>query len=192
MYKLVKILRNTLRKAPLGVPLLLGEALGLIFYLNGRKRRTAFKNIKMAFPQKTRGQIQKIMRASFRNLGLSIIEMLIAPRLSNYVEIKGKENVSKEEGGILVGIHEGNYELFNTVFTRDFKLAVLARKQKNKNFDNLLNESRQECNISVCFSLKNLIRHLKNNEIIGLIVDHGAEDNAQLVEFFSQLVPTPG
>ncbi|MBU1121865.1 MAG: mitochondrial fission ELM1 family protein [Candidatus Omnitrophica bacterium] len=180
-------------RTPLWLCFLLGKALGIIFYLNGKKRRTAFKNIKMAFPEKGTDQIHKILRWSFRNLGLSIIEIIIAPRLTNYVQINGKENINTSEGGILVGIHEGNYELVNTVFTKDYKLAVLVKKQRIKGFDKFLNECRENnYGISIYSSLKPLIRHLLNNQIIGVIVDHGAEDNAKLSEFFSQLVPTPG
>lgn len=192
MYKLAKFIQAVLMKSPLWLCFFLGEALGIIFYLNSKKHRTAFRNLKMAFPQKDTAQIHKIMRKSFRNLGLSIIEILIAPRLAGYMQISGKENIDTKQGGILVGIHEGNYELFNTVFTKEYPLAVLVKEQKNKGLDKFLNEFRQTSGITIYYSLKNLIRHLKSSQIIGIIVDQGAEDNAGFIEFFSQLVPTPG
>jgi KDO2-lipid IV(A) lauroyltransferase len=145
----------------------------------------------MAFPEKERKEIKKIIRRSFQNLGLSIIEMLITPRIYKYFQIKGGENFP-EEGGLITGIHEGNYELFNFALAQQIKFAVLVKKQKNEDLDKFLNDLRQEYNLKICLSLKELIRYLKANFFIGLTLDHGAEDNALLIDFFSHLVPTPG
>lgn len=191
MYTLVKFLRQILLKSPLWFCFLLGKTIGGFLYLNQRKRKTAFQNIKIAFPEKTNRQTRKIIRKSFENIGLSIIEILIAPRVYKYIKILGEENLT-ETDGIITGVHEGNHELFSFKFAQKYKFAVLAKKQKNKGMDKALNELRTEYKVEVCFSLKELLRRIKNGFMTAALIDHGAEDNADYIEFFSQSVPTPG
>lgn len=191
MYYLVKLIRKFLLKMPLWFCLFLGKTLGLLFYSNTNKRKNAFKNIKTAFPQKTKKQINRIIKESFQNLGVSIIEIMIAPRIFKYVTIIGEEKLQNEQG-IITGIHEGNYELFSFVAAQKFNFAVLARRQNNDILGKFLTELRQSYNIKVCFSIKELICYLRKGFLTAVLLDHGAEDNALETEFFSQIVPTPG
>jgi len=175
---------------PLPAVFALGRLIGAVFYFNGKKRRVAFKNIKSAFPEKDRRQIQSILKRSFYNFGLSIVESLIGPRIYKYSKIKGEENILPE-GGIFVGIHAGNWEAAISSFARKYNFAALAKPQKHKGLDKFLNELRKEGKTRVCFSLKELIRCLRQNYMIGMVIDHGAEIDAPFVEFFSHLVATP-
>jgi lauroyl/myristoyl acyltransferase/mitochondrial fission protein ELM1 len=177
-------------KLPLGFSFVLGKMIGVFLYFNRRKRRIAFRNIKLVFPLKTDYEIKLIIKRSFRNLGLGIVESLIASRLFKYIELRGKENIDKE-GGILVAIHEGSWELYNYFIGHNLKYAMFAREQKKKNLDGLLNGLRKEYGLNVCFSLKEAVKNLKNGVMMGLVIDQGQEDKALLIEFFSQLVPTP-
>ncbi|MDD5195772.1 MAG: ELM1/GtrOC1 family putative glycosyltransferase, partial [Candidatus Omnitrophica bacterium] len=97
----------------------------------------------------------------------------------------------EQGGGILVGIHEGSWELYNWLLAHHFNYAIFAREQSHKGLDVFLNEVRKEENLKVSFSLKEIVKYLRNGYMVGLGVDHGAEDSAVLVEFFSHLVPTP-
>lgn len=190
MYYLLKFLRKVLLKAPLWICFLLGRTIGLFFYLNGKKRMVAFKNIRLAFPRKKDSEIKLILRKSFDNFGLSLIESLIAPRIYKNIKIEGDENIGSD-GGICIGIHAGNWEVASFVFAHKHNLAVLTKQQKNKGVDRFLNDLRSEAGLKVCLTLKELIRYLRKDFLIGMVIDHGAEDNALLVEFFSHLVPTP-
>ncbi|MCP4652679.1 MAG: hypothetical protein GY858_04775 [Candidatus Omnitrophica bacterium] len=176
-------------KMPLVPALLLGRVIGFILYLNPKRRRLAFKNIKSAFPEKSNGELYCIIRKSFDNLGLSIIEGLIAPRIFKYVQMRGLENVA--QGGVVVGLHEGSWELYNSSIAQNADYAVLAKKQKKKNINTFINELRVQYRVNICFSLKELMKYIRNNYLIGMTMDHGAEDNAHLIEFFSHIIPTP-
>jgi len=190
MYRFCKFLQKMLLKAPLWIISALGTAIGLIFYYHTRKRRVAFRNIKFAFPEKSYSELHAILRRSFRYLALDVIENLIAHRIYPYVTIKGEENLTAD-GGVFVGIHAGNWETAISLFAHRHTFAIFAKPQRNKELDRFLNEVRMNGKINVVFSIKELMRHLKDGHLIGIVIDHGAEKDAPVVEFFSHLVPTP-
>ncbi|MCK9615159.1 MAG: mitochondrial fission ELM1 family protein [Candidatus Omnitrophica bacterium] len=190
MYYLAKLIQKTLEKLPLGVCLLLGQLIGFILSLNRKKWEISFKNIKSIFPQKSNREIKAIIRRSFRNFGLGLIESLIAAKLYRRIELRGKENI-ESGGGVLVAIHEGSWELYNFFIAKQLKYKMFAKEQKQKNFDKFLSELRKKYSLGVCFTLKKAIQALYDGFLIGMVIDHGAEDNALIVDFFSHSVPTP-
>src|SRR3989338_8646985 len=98
MYNFCKFLQRILFKAPFWVIHFLGKFIGLVFYWHPRKRRVAFRNIKMAFPQKSYQELLSILKKSFHYLALDVIENLIAPRIYPFVTIKGEENITPDGG----------------------------------------------------------------------------------------------
>jgi mitochondrial fission protein ELM1 len=118
------------------------------------------------------------------------VETLIYPRILKYLTWQGWEKLTAN-GNILVGTHYGSWELYNFFIAQHVPYAVLAKPQKHTGLDKFLNDLRREDKLKVSFSLKDLIRYLKNKFTIGIVVDHGAEENAPLVDFFSYPVPTP-
>ena len=175
---------------PLWFSFLFGKTIGLAIYANPRKRTIAFRNIKSSFPDKTNKEIKRIARKSFSNLGLIIVENLIAPKLLKYTHVQGLDKLGKE-GGVIVGIHTGNWEFFNFALAQKIPYAILVKKQKNEKLDKFLNELRQQNKLQVCFSLKDIIKFLHQGWLVGLMADHGAEDNAPPVDFFGHSVPMP-
>ena len=190
IYHLAKLTQKALSKMPLGGALFVARAIGLLFYLNGRKRRTAFRNIKTAFPEKTSREAYAILKKSFNYFGVTVVELLIAPRIYKYVTLKEKEKVYPG-GGVFVGIHAGNWEVAMSYWAHKYNFAVFAQQQKHSGLDKFLNELRQEEKLRTCFTLKELIKCLRENYMVGAVIDHGAEAGAIEVEFFSHLVPTP-
>ena len=185
---LLKYIKKVLNILPKRLLLFLGILIGLYFYLNKRKRRIAFKNIKLAFPEKSNKEIIFILKKSLINFGISIIETLIIPRIIESVELKNLKNI---DNAILLGIHEGSWELYNAVLAYHFRYAIFAQEQPNKKLYKFLEGIRKENNIISCHSLKEFIKYLKNNYIVGLSFDHGADKDSFYVEFFGHLVPTP-
>ena len=190
MYIIAKYLRKIILRLPLLVVFDFGRLIGILFYINTKKRRVAFRNLKLAFPEKSGKEINLILKKSFINFGLNIIGILIGPRIYENVVIKGEENIG-DDGGVFVSIHAGNWELAISQFSRNHNFAILVDKQKNKGLDKFLNEIRAEADTKVCFSLKELITCFKKDYLVGVVVDHGAEDNALVADFFSQKIPTP-
>ena len=190
IYYLAKSIQNVLLKLPLGVSLFTARVVGLLFYFNGHKRTTAFGNIKAAFPEKPNREIYSILRKSFSHFGLTVIERLIFSRMHKYITLAEKEK-TYPGGGIFVGIHAGNWEVAMAYWANKHNLAVFAQQQKHSGLNRFLNELRQTEKIRFCFTLRELIKYLRKDYMIGAVIDHGAEAGALEVEFFSHLVPTP-
>ncbi|MFH1772405.1 MAG: ELM1/GtrOC1 family putative glycosyltransferase [Candidatus Omnitrophota bacterium] len=190
LYKILKLIKKTLLRTPLPACLFLGTAIGLLLYSIPKKRYTALHNAKAAYPHKPPWELCKIVRMSFINLGLSIIENFIAQRLAAFVVLKGIDNFDKN-GGIIVGIHEGSWELYNYCLAKHINYSILVKPQKNEQLNRFINDCRKVSGIKVCFNIKELIRQLRRCSFTGLVIDHGAGNNALLIDFFSHKVPTP-
>ena len=175
IYCLVKLIRKALLKLPLGVSLFLARLIGLVFYLNGRKRRVAFKNIKIAFPEKTNHQVHSILRRSFGHFGLTIIEQLIVSRIYKNVTLKEEKN-EYPEGGIFVGIHAGNWALSTAYWAQRYKFAIFAQQQKHKELNNWTLNSKGSTNSLPIYSTR-------KGEITGThkVIYESGEDKLTLV-----------
>ncbi|MBN3040905.1 MAG: mitochondrial fission ELM1 family protein, partial [Candidatus Omnitrophica bacterium] len=189
-YKFIKFIQKIIIRLPEPLLVLLGGFTGIIFYSSGKRRHLAFKNIKSIFPGKNNQEIISIIRKNFSLFAMSLIESLIAPRLYGRVKIKGCLD-KLQEGGICVGIHSGSWELINCFLAQKYKYAILAQNQKQEHFDRFLNELRKKEGMQVCFSIKELIKCIKSNYLIGMVIDQGVEDDALAVNFFNHIVPTP-
>ena len=191
MYRAIKAFCKILNLFPLPCALFLGRLIGLGLYCNRRKRKTAFLNIKQTFPEKSDAELSRIIKASFFSFGMSLIEILLIDRIKDNVEIHFKER-REGEGGVLVGLHQGNWELYNARFGSIELFAILVKRQKNYGLDKFINEVRRKNGIHLCATPKELLRFIKDGYWTGLVVDHGAEKNAKYINFFDHIVPTPG
>lgn len=192
MYLLIKLTSAFINALPISVVLFLGKFVGLLFYYCDRKKRfIAYRNLKMVFPSYNSKLLSSILRGSFISFGLGLAESLIIPKIINKGLVDASELERVEGIDIFVTIHSGCWELYNAAFAKKSNFAILAQKQKNVAFDRFWDEQRRSNKIEICYSLKELIAFIKKGYWMGMVVDHGAEDNALLVEFFGKLVPTP-
>lgn len=191
MYWLINLIYKIFQILPLNLSLFIGKVIGVILYYNKKKMKIAFMNVKQVFPYKSNRQILSIVKKSFISLGMSLVETFLVDRMKDRVSMDFKEVVDSK-GNILVGIHEGSWELYNATFAKKFNYAILVKPQKDLSLNKFLMELREKNKLKVCTSLKELAGYMKKNFWIGLVVDHGAEEKAPFVDFFGQLVPTPG
>lgn len=190
-YKILRSIAWLFDRLPLSWVYAFGRFLGLLFFLSPGRRRAALRNIKLAFPQKNEEECSRIFFQSTRNMGLNIVELLAIRRVMPRISVNGLSNIPAE-GSVIVSIHSGNWELGNCAIASNLPLVGLVKYQKNRGLDRFLNELRLALKVKVCFSLKEMVRHFRSGTNIALMADHGAEDNAVFVNFFSHSVPTPG
>ena len=190
IYYIAKIFRAIILKMPLPAVLILAKTIGICLYFNKRRRMVAFRNVKAAFPKKSSPEIHSILRRSYVNFGLTVIENLIAFKIYKHIKLEEQQHLYPG-GGIFVGIHAGNWEIAVSYWAQRHNFAIFVREQKHKGLDRFLNEIRREGKIKVCFTVKELIRCLRQNYMIGVVIDHGAGSESTEAEFFSHLVPTP-
>jgi lauroyl/myristoyl acyltransferase/mitochondrial fission protein ELM1 len=191
MYWLIRAVNSIVHILPLPFSLGIGTFLGRLMYCNRKRRTVALINVKGAFPYKTDKEIVQIVKRSFISFGVTIIETLLIDKLKEKVTIEWEEEPDTVDG-ILVGIHQGSWELYNARVAQMANLGVIVKPQKDKALDKFLYALRRGSRVGVCTNLKELVDYIKNNNPVGFMLDHGAEENARFIDFFGKLVPTPG
>lgn len=179
---------------PLKLRYKIAEVFGIFGYLLIRSRRElTFNNLKIAFPEKDLYEIKRIAINSYKNIAKTFFELLWAEDLK--IELVGLEylNALREQkrGIILVSLHLGNWESGGMKLGKEFNIPFypIARKQRNKLFDDELNKQRQKLGIYIIHkgastSPRLIIKALKNNGVLALICDQYGKDLT--VDFFNK------
>lgn len=190
------------RILPIDSVLSLGSFLGTAsYYLHGKRRRVANANLKAAYGKKlNREKRKKIVLKMFRNFGLNIMELLLMPRMSDKyfghnTSVRNIERVKEAldigKGIVFLSAHYGNWELCASISAHyGYKMHALAREQKPKLLNDLLNYNRQVRGTTVIekgMQLREILKHLKRNGIVGMIGDQSGRDG-QLMDFFGRPV----
>jgi KDO2-lipid IV(A) lauroyltransferase len=176
-------------------------ALFMLFYhVSPRRRLIAIHNLKRAFPERNMNEIIEIAKGVYRNMAIvaadfSDIPKLTADNLSELVEVEGLEHclkaLEKNKGVLLFGAHFGNWELGAIVLSLTVKPSVfIYRILDNPMLENLVTWARS-CtgNIPLAkdFAMRSMLRHLKNNDILGILIDQNVSvAEGVFVDFFGR------
>lgn len=191
---------------PTNVALTIGKTIGtLAYYIDVRHKNVAYDNISTAFLSgKTIAQRKKIIKNLFQNFGVSIIELLRMPVITDeyfnkYIEIEGRENIKdalrKGKGVIFLAVHFGSWELSNIICTKlGLTYRVVAREQKRfYKLNELLNSYRKSQGTLVVtrgVTTRDIIKSLHKNEVVGMVADQGGKDGS-LIDFFGRDASMP-
>lgn len=197
---LFRLVGPLIRCLPAEASLALGRLLGDIVYaLDVKHRSIAYTNIREAFcREKTPAELSSITRGFFRHFGQNLIEIFFIPRvdqsyISRYIEIENlhyiQEAFSKGRGLILLGVHEGSWELTNVICaTLGFPFSLFVREQSMPRLNRLLNvyRLRKGCRIiRKKNQLRALIEELLANGSVGMTLDQGGR-HGEMVSFFGR------
>jgi KDO2-lipid IV(A) lauroyltransferase len=193
---------------PIGVGLWCGRAAGrIIFFLNRKRRLIAYANLKAALAkEKTPAQLKAILKRVYMNIAQTFVEVLNLTKVSRryvdaYVKVINMDRMRNAaqsgRGVILLTAHFGNWELSSLVGAIvGFPMIVLAREQKMKRLNELLNRLRESKGCKVVrkgISVKFVFRALRNREIVGILADQDAGKRGVFVDFFGRPTSTaPG
>ena len=169
---------------PLYVAAVLG---GELTYLGwGAKRRITKQNFSVVLgrPLDDR-EVARVARRSFRNFAKYLVEIMRFPKLSvsdfeRLVRIEGWEHLraarAHGKGLIFVSIHFGNFELGGARISDEIPLNVIADDLDNSRLMDLLVGNRAHKNITLLSpdgAAKKVLRALRRNEMVGLMMDLG-------------------
>lgn len=171
----------------------------VIYFFSNKRRKVCNNNLKAAFGTQMSHQFrEKITKTIFKNVGLSFIELFLMPRMSSkffgkYTSVKNIERVSaaldKGKGIIFLSAHYGNWELAASISAHNgYKMHALARVQKPYFLNDLLNYFRQVRGTTIIqkgMQLREILKNLKNNGIVGLIGDQSGKQG-KIVDFFGR------
>ena len=180
--------------------LFLGRRLGDLWCLLDYKHRAiVYANLVQAFgSSRTPRSLKKIVKKFYQNLGQSVIEIFLIPKIDKayidkYVKIEGfsyiEEGLRKNKGLLLVSVHAGSWELANiTSANLGMPFSVFVRDQRYPRLGAVLNRYRLQKGCRLIHrkeQTRKLIEVLRNNEAIGLSVDQGGKEGV-IVDFFGR------
>jgi KDO2-lipid IV(A) lauroyltransferase len=178
-----------------------GELLGLfVFYLWQSRRRIAIQNLKavissgaLTFPVPA----ETVIRDNFKNLGKTISEVVRlyynrGGKIIDAVELEGIEHfrdaLLKGKGILFITGHCGNWELM--AITLALKLHVasgVARPVDNPFIHRFVERVRKKYGNSVIYkkgALKPILQKLKNNDVVGILMDQAVKrDEGFVIDF---------
>lgn len=193
---------------PLSFSYSLARILGnFINHILHYRREVVMANLQIAFgSEMTEAQLEKIAAESYRQIAMSFIELLIAPKLQDQIQnILESKHISllqrllqQGKGLITVSGHLGNWELQGaaaaTAMNEPFTVAAV--QQSNPYIDRFITQRRNGMGMEVAgtkAAMKLLLRALKNRQAIGLVADQNAGRDAVFVDFFGKVAATqPG
>ena len=176
----------------------LGRLVGdFIYYCVPVRKAIVLDHLEQAFPEKSVAEIKKIARGTYQNLGMNVLEHLRIPTLSDE-EIRGVVDLADEEilvqalnrkrGVIIVGGHFGNWEYSSSALSANgYRFGVVVAKVSNKYIDNRINEHREKTGgvmIPKRSSTKAVIKMLRENGTVGMLIDQNQKRGGVFVDFF--------
>ena len=179
----------------------ISQNLASIFFNYVPKRKeTALKNLKIAFPDKSDEWINTTLKKCYNFFIFNFLQFLAFPFDPNSIEIEvvGEEHlknaVNQKKGTILVSAHFGSWEILGHWFGKNsYPLVGIAQRQKNKGANLFFEEKRQLSGIKQVYrksSMDSLYDVLNANEILGLVSDQDAKRKGVFVNFFNKPAST--
>ncbi|NTV29837.1 MAG: hypothetical protein HGA80_07140 [Candidatus Omnitrophica bacterium] len=199
-YYILKGFAAFVRAVPEGVALWIGRRIGDCAYLSVKNRRKSYKNLRLAFGgKKTPEEIRGILKRFYHAYGMNIVELSWLPRVASrgfaeYVTVDGREHldeaIKRGRGVIFLSMHSGNWELASLVGSMcgyPYNMVANDMSHLHKLAD-LINELRQ-CGgariINPGLGGRDIIKCLRRNEIVTLVVDQGGKEG-MVVPFFGR------
>lgn len=198
---LVKGLSFIFRLIPVSIMLFMARWLGQTsMFFNPKRRRIAYANLKAAFAAKyTPKELRKILRRTYANIGQGLVEVLLLPKMDKvYVEHYlrfedfhfAEEALERGKGLIFLTAHFGNWEMANVALPiRGFPYKAIAREQKPYLLNQLLNRYRESKGCKMIpkgLAIKEILKSLRSNGIVGMLVDQDAGKSGVFVKLFGR------
>ena len=197
-----------LRVLPLAFVSRLGAQLGLwAFTLIPSQRNKALASLQVAYPAMPEIERSALARASFEHLGRTVAEMVCIEhfdaRRHELVEWPAEARavmdnaLSKGKGVVFVTGHLGNWELLaRHVALEGYPAVVIGKEMSDERTTALLEDFRRSGKVEVIWrgrpgSAKAMLRALKSNSILGLLIDQDTKVQSLWVPFFGRLAKTP-
>ncbi len=190
---------------PLSIlPCRVGEFLGLLLhYLWKSRRAIAVDNLKRSISLNAlsiTGTPEEIIRDSFKNLGLSFIEIIKVyygrgERMLDKIAIRGMENLdgakARGKGILFITGHCGNWELLAIASSvKVTPLSVVARPLNNPYLNRFLDRARSRYGNRVIYkkgALRGIVSTLRSGGSVGILMDQAVlPDEGYVIEFLGR------
>jgi Kdo2-lipid IVA lauroyltransferase/acyltransferase len=186
----------------------LGIACALVFHrFDERHRRIGIRNLEIAFPEKTAAERERILRASYINLGRTGAEYVrmggffyrsLARRVT-YNRLDVWNDLTPRypgKGALILTAHFGGFELLPAGHAmHGFQIGLVHHTQRFLAGDSLVTFIRERAGVQIIrkhTAAREMLRSLRRGEIIGIPLDQNAKRSEAIwVPFFGELAATP-
>jgi len=201
LYYLAKALSSFFRVMPVRLALFIGRRLGIFFSIVSRKRyKVAYANIKSALGRDYKPkELKRILHKTYANIGQGIIDLFLLPKIDKkyierYIRFENfdiaKEVLKKKRGLIFLTAHFGTWEISHVAMPyKGLAYKGIAREQKPYHLNELLNHYRQLHGCRIIMkgpAVKEALRTLRSNGIVGMLVDQDAGKKGIFTNLFSR------
>ena len=180
----------------------LGIRLARVAYsLLGLRKKDSLKNISIAFPEKSDGDRQVILKKTYSFFAQMFLQFLSIPKSYKFIDIdvEGQElldhSLAKGKGVILTSGHFGKWEILSAwLGYAGYQCIAVAQRQKNRGADIFFREFRENTGMGMIYrksSLQRMYSILKENKILILGSDQDAKQRGVFVHFFNKQASTP-
>jgi KDO2-lipid IV(A) lauroyltransferase len=207
LYRTLLVIGAIVRALPLRTARFIGRTLGrAAYYVVGRERRKALRNIAMAFPAWSEAQGRKTIRAMFRHHGASLAEILWMPRLDLAMRdslniVTGMDAVLKViddgDGVITFTAHCGNWEwLCYSMGMYGRPVSVLQRERDEAEMNQFITNLRAKAGVRTIdrgstASAREMINVIRKRGMLAFVLDQNIRTESVKVPFFGIPAPTP-
>lgn len=204
-YALVRVLCAVLRGLPdsWAQSILLG-ILKIVLIFIPKRRKLMLENIAKSFPELSHTEHRRIAHKSLNNLARGTIvllhmpEILLKPGDPDWVDVEGLEILerarAKGKGVVTFTGHYGCWELMAALTMKNYpNVSAVYRALDNPRIDAFVKHLRSSAGGTMIERrnvLKECLRLLKTNALIGFLVDQNFAAGGVFVDFFGRLAAT--
>ncbi len=167
-----------------------GSFIGVLIKLLVPKRQIITEqNLKRAFPEKNNAEIKSIVDESFKNLGITAVEISSMKYMSDkrilakVVEFEGEDIFDETKASnkplMIISSHFNNWEIpgFFSSKVKNNVLNMIVKKQSNSIIDNEINKIRSRADtktIDMDKAARKIVSVFRSGGCVAMIVDQSA------------------
>ena len=178
-------------------------AADLYYLLSFKNRALLTANLGRALGE-WRHDLSSIARRTYRQFGRYLLEFLRLPLMTaneirRKVSISGKEHIDRAlaqgRGVIVVTCHFGNWELGGLALASwGYRINAIIQEHRNRWLNRLFIKSREDKGMKVFplgMGVRNVLKSLRNNELVAFAADRDLFGDGVDVDFFGQPTSMP-
>lgn len=199
-YGFVRVFAGLINLFPIEISSWIACRLGDLGYLFlAKRRKTALENLESALKDHLLlARKEQIARESFQSLAMSLMEFFRTPAMlseaSRRFEFEGTEHMDaafkKGKGVIFTIAHLGSWEYLGFLpYLRGYPCSVIVRPIKNPYIYRWIQRLRRETRLHPIDrnqSVKEILKRLKSNELVAILIDQWAGPDGLWLDFFGR------
>jgi len=205
LYGLLILLKAFFSLLPFGAAFRFAGLMGrLSFHLIKKERMKTLAHLKIAFPDRSEKELQRLGADVFQNYGyvaaeLALIDKLL-PNFGTMISVTGREVldevVRQGNGGVAIVSHLGNWEFLGGYLTMlGYPGVVIGRRIYYDKYDKMLVGIREKMKLRTIYrdeSSRAILKAIKEKKFVGFVVDQDVETvDGIFAEFFGRPAFTP-